>query len=138
MTDENEQVVLCPSDVMINDWVFDTENECNIQITIKDFRNDGNNIFFYQPIPLTKELLESIGGRFNTWKEANDIFNPNCTYIQRTFYQFEWFVCEVDDTQADGLVLCSAIYGNTAYIRYFHELQHALKLCGMTNKFKLE
>lgn len=134
---EEDAIGLCPSDVMINDWVYDSENECNIQITIKEFRNDGNNIFFYQPIPLTKELLEYIGGQFNTWKEGADIFSPNTVYIQRTFYQFEAFVCEVDDTQADGLVLCSSIYGNTAYIRHFHELQHALKLCGMTHKFSL-
>ncbi len=134
---EDEQC-LCPSDVMINDWVYDVENECYTQITCYDFRNDGNNIFYYKPILLTRNLLEFIGGRFSEWNEC--VGNPFYDEIVKvcTYYQIESFVCEVDDSCEDEFVLVSSIYGNTAYIRYFHELQHALKICGINNKFELE
>ena len=134
----DEELSLCPSDVMINDWAYDAENDCYWQINIKDFRNDGNNIFFYKAIPLTKQLLEFIGGHFSEWNEC--VGNPFSDEIVKvcTYYRIESFVCEVDDSCEDGLVLVSSIYGNTAYIRYFHELQHAIKLCGINNEFNLD
>ena len=134
---ENE-LSLCPRDVMIDDWVYYPENECYWQINIKDFRNDGNNIFWYKPIPLTKEILEFIGGQFNSWGTQLDLFNPDSFVIQQTFYQIGTFVCEVDDSNPDGLKLVSSIYGNTAYIRYFHELQHALNICGIVYNLNLD
>lgn len=90
------------------------------------------------PIPLTREKLEENGAVFDEWTEM-DIESPFIPElaVHRKFVCIDTFVCELDDSCADGLVLIASIYGNTTEIRYWHELQNALTVCKIKKDFEL-
>lgn len=103
------------NELMIGDWVFDTEDECPVQVNIKDFRNGGNRILCsFEPIPLTAKILEKNGFIYN--------------YLP---FVLGW--------EQFGLTI--RIGGNgfridcginvSMIIDSVHELQHALRLCGI-------
>ena len=96
-------------DVMIGDWAWDKENDCPWQINIKDFRNDGNSILFFEPIPLTDEILKKNGLEVKV--------GPGGKYQ----LSIEGVSCRVDFN----------------IIQYVHELQHAFRLAGIDKEIKL-
>lgn len=104
-------------DVMIGDWVWDKENDCPWQINIKDFRNGGNNILFFEPIPLTTEILERNLHEPDEgvvwWKNDEPFYHVECLPL-------------------NGMRLIMP------YTQYVHELQHLLRLAGIDKEIKLE
>lgn len=126
-------------ELMINDWV--SINDSNFQVkvikkkgVIKLYDNtewgeheiDFNTDYleeFLQPIPLTEEILEKNGfekdidyGYFIGQSNSGYYiyFNNNHLSIQAGYDAIEFAWCE-----------------------YVHELQHALKLCGIIKSIKL-
>jgi len=78
------------------------------------------------PIPLTPEILEKNGwGCYNTYQKYS---NSNVSFELRR-NKDGGFVIEVDGYE----------YGHGAFtlISYVHELQHALRLCGIEREVKL-
>ena len=118
---------------MIGDWVYNKHHKKNIQITPYDFfthrhHPSGRQYFIgepelvsgrdLEPIPLTPEILEKNG--FSENYRAHDL-----SYAQSC-----------------GDVIGIHIYGTNGlmeemYFKYVHELQHALRLCGIEKEIKL-
>ncbi len=102
-------------DLMIGDWVVGgSEEPFKIGIIDPDFLH-WNEI---QPIPLTPEILEKNG------------FSEN--------YREE----DLSYAQSCGDVIGIHIYGTNGlmeemYFKYVHELQHALRLCGIEKEIEL-
>ncbi len=109
------------NELMVGDWVYDSANECYVQVTYKDFRNDCIRILSdFKPIPITPEILEKNGfenqGYFGEcilgdWRILCDTKNVDIIHGEH---------CNMDTP-----------------IEYVHELQHALRLCGIDKEIVL-
>ncbi len=111
-------------DLMLGDWVFDKGNECYWQHNIKDYRCENRILCDFEPIPLTPEILEKNGFEpyerdniVHYWKlEEGGVFIIVYN-VENDFYVYVHYQkCEIDN--APGY--------------FVHELQHALRLCGIT------
>lgn len=108
-------------ELMINDWVYGYGNQ---PIKIPAIPIDGHGIVkspFYpatieecKPIPLTDEILEKNGFK-EGWTECFKGYN--LMKSSRGYYSIEDH-CLIE-------------------LRYVHELQHALKLCGIEKEIVL-
>lgn len=117
------------SDVMIGDWVINDQEPTKVNYLTKD--NIGvENAYFVEfsdvePIPLTEEILKDNGFVFDGLIRSYKKFKISKSFF--SFALFKKYIIEI---------------GEIAYtIKYVHELQHALRLCGlneMADNFKIE
>ena len=121
-------------DLMIGDWLkhYNGTPMQVTKITTEHFacaENGGVNCWEYnnkfEPIPLTPELLKKndiLYEKQSFYYVIEDDENLECTYYIQQVLQEDWVV-GVDIGAYD----CSVF----ARIKYVHQLQHALKLCGI-------
>jgi hypothetical protein len=134
------------NELMIGDWVYNKHHKKNIQIQPYDFfvHGHGNNGTFavsstivsgrdLVPIPLTEEILVK-----NGFKKQEDVN--------------EWSYYKSKDGKGQYMILWSMDYNyleigsyteefgefnRLGVMRYVHQLQHALRLCGIDKEIKL-
>ena len=120
--------------LMIGDWVYNSSKEkckvyaisnifdSNIHLDNYDKPNDGcfELAFEVEPIPLTTEILQK-----NGFKE-----------IAKKCYRWEYakgIYIKADFTAEEPWIdISGSCYFTSPACRYLHELQHAMKLCGIT------
>ena len=140
-------------ELMIGDWVECTYWTPSKQLKVAEIRRimddeikigvfcDDLVLIFRQsevkPIPLTPEVLERNG--FNLLKDAYRMSDPFWSYSNRSVLVdvtiirtnnvkvIDWFNIKVS-TRND--IKQVSIWG----VKYIHELQHALRLCGITRE----
>ena len=130
-------------DLMVGDLVYNHRKwECPVVEILSDgatviARHYGKETFRYEdlsPIPLTKEILEKNG----------------FSYERMTFARCDWDVYKLSNELyfaiCGDIIVCGYYNGNRdnpdtiepiLNIRYVHELQHALKLCGVKKEIVL-
>lgn len=117
-------------ELMTNDWVFD--GSINIQLTPENiFDIYVGNWDEPKPIPLTEEILNINGFIIERSREYYFIYYSKNDEIV--------FALEYDVEQKDYWVHLGG-YSN-AIFKYVHELQHILRLCGLSdlaNNFKIQ
>lgn len=131
-------------DLMVGDWITNESGLPTQIITVSGacayaiFGGDEGDpwvfddyIYLPTPIPLTPEILEKNGFVFDCgfWTIANPRYN---NVIMVTYYS-------IGDNVADTFLGHWAFNENYA-IDYVHQLQHALRLCGLNelaNNFKI-
>lgn len=89
---------------------------------------DGWCLKLIEPIPLTPEILEKndiLYEKQSFYYVIEDVEDLECTYYIYQTVQEDWAI-GVDT----GAYNCSVF----ARIKYVHDLQHALKLCGIDKK----
>lgn len=140
------------NELMIGDWVFNAHHGENIQITPYDFFTHGHfedgkyiptgvtpsNGWDLDPIPITPEILEKNGF---TYCKSDGGF-----YLHTTMSYGDWEVEVVlfnatDEYRNNQLHISSP---DDSYIaihlmecNHVHELQHALRLCGIKKEIKI-
>lgn len=112
------------SELMLGDWVLDTR-------TKKPFRVNPfmaeMEVPEWEPIPLTPEILEKNGFNKCDIIELEDeiycveLFNIHYDNEERKFWVCNFFESEYGTWEINDLF----------QIKHVHELQHALKLCGI-------
>lgn len=113
-------------DLMIKDWYYWEADgkKYPLRVTKDTFKLSNEDISNFEPIPLTPEILEKndiLYEKQSYYYVIEDNKDLECTYyIQQV--QEDWAI-GVDT----GVYYCSVF----AKIKYVHELQHALKLCGI-------
>lgn len=122
------------NELMIGDWVIDGKNIAQIiSITcdgiIETTFNKSSNIEVIEPIPLTQEILEKNGlEKDNHGRLYGEYFDED---INRDL--------EITVDNKTGEVWWS--YNWDEYwiirLRYVHQLQHALRLCGFEKEIVL-
>lgn len=139
-------------DLMIGDWV--TVNGIPMQVasigaTRVGFKDEGGYIFYnlyeeVNPIPLTKEILVNNGferidttiGNYALSINVEKEYDENDYNSTREFYRigtylpggcFEGFF-EIENRIQEEYTSCKR------RCKYVHELQHALKLCGINKE----
>ena len=126
------------NELMIGDWVlFSGELKRVKSIVVSDNGVERIYVFgntcqvstinaYIQPIPLTPEILKKNGWEYNN-------------YNNETEYEEEYYVDENGfDIHINGKnfeVRC--IDAVNIQLKYLHELQHALKLCGIEKTIEL-
>jgi hypothetical protein len=133
-----------PEELMIGDWVYNTHHEKNICITPYDFfvhGHDENGDQYLncsckpcfgrdlEPIPLTPEILEKNGFALIDEKEK----------MYRLNFAEDESVCVTADFKCEEpfVHVRNTCYQATPYCRYVHQLQHALRLCGIEKEIEL-
>lgn len=122
-------------DLMIGDWVlygqrFGIIKElCNGYVTILCSINGQNEYVKetydnIEPIPLTQEILEKYG--FKKYNELYRLDVAEGVFVNADFKSKEPFVS-----------IHNACYRATPICWYLHQLQHALKLCGIKKEIEL-
>ena len=126
------------NELMIGDWVRHA-NGTPMQVEKIDYRGfacgiphcwDYNNI--YEPIPITKELLEKNGfvreNLITSYNHYTGIDNRVC--LTNDFYSMNsrnMWTAHIDSEDYCTIANCE--------LTYLHELQHLLKLCNIDFEF---
>lgn len=116
--------------LMINDWVYHKDKPIKITKGIYDgkvYTNDSCILDFkLSPIPLTPEILELNG--FKDFGEIKEYYfeedGEKYSFYLKAMYIKDKVHCAWG-TNIGGVL--------PSIIMYVHELQHALRLCGLTN-----
>ena len=132
------------NELMIGDWVYNTHNRQNEQVAEIGsglVMLDYNDLYEYdeiEPIPLTAEILEVNGFGLNQAREEAPRYvwfgesNRNDTIVSVTFYDPPVHgvkaLTKIDTDCSHG---CGVNNVHNCDIEYVHELQHALRLCGI-------
>ena len=127
---------------MIGDWVYNKHHGKNIRLTQYDFFTHTHNEFGEQelapfakptfgrdlePIPLTKEILEKNGFKYKEGETGMYGVTTAPHYICDSV-PFEVF--------CDGEPF-AIWFKEPINIKYIHQLQHALRLCGIKKEIEL-
>ena len=128
------------NELMIGDWVCydgDENHECPVRIdaiNTEDAGVEGDYYDVWEPIPLTPEILKK--NRFKYYEPYDPEIktegyksNDNRIHIRREkTSESDWFCIIYTKGMMEELMLG---------ISYVHELQHALKLCGIEKEIVL-
>ena len=130
--------IMKANELMIGDWVQHPVYMGNLvpcrvvgistEITV-EFETGARKyeaLKFAQPIPLTNKILELNGWEYGDWGDEN--------YTDEYYTFDDDFDIHIDDT---GNFEIRTVDGQTIKIKYVHELQHALKLCGIDKNIEL-
>lgn len=117
-----------PNEVMIGDWLWftdpDTQETAPVQIEKDDIGYDGVGFWkLFTPIPITAEILTANGFE----KKENHSGCHYANYIEHSPVYAEQTIgdqWEIDIYQNGKIEMC---------VRYVHELQHILRLQGLTD-----
>ena len=138
-------------ELMIGDWVYNTHNrqaeqvqEIGSGLVMLDY----NDLYEYdeiEPIALTAEILEQNGFGLNETREDTPRYvwfgesNRNDTIVSVSFYEPPVHgvkaLTKIDTDCSHG---CGVNNVHNCDIEYVHELQHALRLCGIEKDIKLD
>jgi hypothetical protein len=137
------------NELMIGDWVFVHKPTCKghrvdyINEMDEEIGADGEiyGVCDIRPIPLTAEILEKNGIVFDyTIKLHDDYGNPYEIKGYALHGTTKWgddYLLQYDEDK--DLHISTEIYGEITLhnINFIHELQHALRLCGIEKEIEL-
>lgn len=95
----------------------------------------ARNIKHIKPIPLTKEILEKNG--FVPQKPENHIEIVYCLQNIRTAIADEMYALWLEEESFDLVLRVKGKDMVRITIKYIHQLQHALRLCGIEKTIEL-
>ena len=117
------------NELMIGDWVkFPTSDLCHKVYAVQGKSVKFDNKYWHkadklEPIPLTEEILEK--NCFTRYRENEELWDVGVFRLDLGL-----FAVGIDNGCGTGM--CIMPHGiMTFYCKYVHELQHALRLCGI-------
>lgn len=128
------------TELMIGDWLYDSKGIPK-RVELQDYCDEADCLYDglsnLKPIPLTEEILKANG--FN--KLDLTIGNYALKLEEKEKYDIHTILWGgVFNGRMEFKVICEYIHIDKK-IRYVHELQHALRLCGLSelaDNFKVE
>lgn len=91
---------------------------------------DGDDFSWIEPIPLTAEILEKNGFKKCDGNEWSVFKYEDDDYTKKALYQVLWSADELY-LEIDSYTSRTGEF-NRMGVEFVHELQHALRLCGIT------
>lgn len=147
-------------DLMIGDWVRITDDDTDMSYIVRisgtsSLRNiyapmpEGVHVYPFsedcvEPIPLTPEILERNGFK----KRENDIYHIGPRYVLAGDLEDYLVTVVPEDPPIHGVKFLTEIHTNcigkngvntlhNCDIEYVHQLQHALRICGIEKEIVL-
>ena len=109
-------------ELMIGDWVYNPFTRKTLRLTFGRDLDLAEDLCL-EPIPLTAEILEKNG--FTRYRENEELWDVGVFRLDLGL-----FAVGIDNGCGTGM--CMMPHGiMTFYCNYVHELQHALRLCGI-------
>lgn len=128
------------TDLMIGDWVKLSKGNWskNRQVGLTDIEMIAESVYLAEPIPLTEEILEKNGFKHQTKYDVYRCQDGEIV-IEVGIYHPDFVNIGYDYTTPDGrqkgeIASICKVDGADIYV---HELQHALKLCGIEKEIVL-
>lgn len=143
-----------PNELMIGDWVLcDTNAQSDYEFDNVNYQpyqiKNGEDIDYacetnmigdadvYQPILLTAEILEHNGFKKFNFEDIEGSHKWTWWHDMQTFVSL-WYRELKDDTKEGWMLrIESPFTSSRTKIDYVHELQHAMRLCGIDHKIEL-
>ena len=131
------------NELMLGDWVLDTEFERNEPDKIGIVEDDGRvwlknrncyqSVTYCKPIPITPEILEKNGFKK---KEEGETYSEYISVWEEisiiSFVFYKETICGVDTLLECELGFPGGLDRiHHCHIKYVHQLQHALRMCGI-------
>lgn len=128
------------NELMIGDW-YSWEAEGKkyyYQVTKETFSSPDYDIYNFQPIPITAEILEKNGFHVNgmpnsiaSVKGIDDWSDDTYVWSRQETPDERMFVSVYMDDPANFFVevYCQYCHADGIHVKYLHELQHTLRLC---------
>ncbi len=126
------------TDLMVGDWVYNTHNRQNEhvqEIGSGLVMLDYNDLYEYdeiEPIPLTPEILEKNG--FEVTRNISSSRNKDVWSLHVSKYKI-FHITEHHNKKIFPYFWIEI--GSNSDIKYVHQLQHALRLCGIEKEIVL-
>lgn len=139
--------------LMIGDWVFCTYPSINTPVKVAEIKTVGDNelktvvyhddirlVFcekYIDPIPLTAEILEKNGFKKSIFRDIEG--QHQWSWWRDTLTVVTLWMRELNDNPTDGWMIRieSTLAACCLKISSVHELQHTLKLCGISKEIVL-
>lgn len=132
--------MISAKDLMIGDWVYDTilQGYTKVEkLTLSGIRGNINDAIWneksFEPIPLTADILKKNG--FEMESNGNYWFSDEDEGLEITFFPKEGNYTNGAYDYVDIYRGCLSII--ELPISFVHELQHALRLCGIEHEITL-
>ena len=137
---------------MVGDLVFNKHHRKNIRLTQYDFFTHTHNEFGEQelapfakptigrdlePIPLTPEIFEKLGFVRNLYWHHFDRDYDNFSVCIQLGYANRIEYIKIAEKGKDNVIPSERTKLYLTHIKYLHQLQHALKLCGIEKEIHL-
>lgn len=129
------------NELMIGDWVYDTLSQTDIKVNRGCFEiNPLNGICYAENlilIPLTAEMLEKNG--FKKFNFRGSAWQHEWTWRNNTLTNVSLWCREPNDNTKDGWMIRieSPTSSLCVKVEFLHQLQHALRLCGIEKEIEL-
>ena len=123
------------NELMIGDWVKLSKGNWseNRLVGLTDIEMIAESVYLAEPIPLTEEILEKNGfslDEYGEWYEREVSVKERNYWVNVAFRNDGVSVYDLDILTGGRSSIC--IHKN-----YVHELQHALRLCGIEKEIEL-
>lgn len=147
------------SELSIGDWVLDTEFDRNEPDRVCIVEDDGRvwlknrncyqSVTYCAPIPITPEILEKNGFYYGYTSNEEDIASNTIAQLSEEEKGWVWdegagSVKVIFPNESDGgeIQICDQGFDRNMAFGFsenimLHELQHALKLCGIKKEIEL-
>lgn len=122
-------MALQAKDLMVGDWVYIKDHPIKSQPQKVKPEHFVRSLVEFEPIPLTKEILEK-----NGWSED---YNEETDSVSLHFPEDTDFKLEIYVEGKTILWTINCYEYEIIRLSYVHELQHALKLCKIKKQIEL-
>ena len=130
---------LSTEDLMVGDWVSLSKGNCseNRQVELIDIEMIAESVYFASPIPLTPKILEKNGFERNPlWHHCDKDLDDYSISVQLGYANRIEYI-KIVEKGKDNVIPSERTKLYLTHIKYVHQFQQALRLCGINHEIIL-
>ena len=124
---------------MVGDWVSLSKGNCseNRQVELIDIEMIAESVYFASPIPLTPKILEKNGFERNPlWHHCDKDLDDYSISVQLGYANRIEYI-KIVEKGKDNVIPSERTKLYLTHIKYVHQFQQALRLCGINHEIIL-
>lgn len=130
---------LSTEDLMVGDWVSLSKGNWseNRQVELIDIEMIAESVYFASPIPLTPKILEKNGFERNPlWHHCDKDLEDYSISVQLGYANRIEYI-KIAEKGKDNVIPSERTKLYLTHIKYVHQFQQALRLCGINHEIIL-
>ena len=130
---------LSTEDLMVGDWVSLSKGNWseNRQVELIDIEMIAESVYFASPIPLTPKILEKNGFERNPlWHHCDKDLDDYSISVQLGYANRIEYI-KIAEKGKDNVIPSERTKLYLTHIKYVHQFQQALRLCGINHEIIL-